>query len=651
MIGRGAAGEAGALEWPGMNLGLRPPARLSSALAHALMGAGLAGLLDALLRIPLDTAGFLREAVLVVVTGDLAVAAAVILALALLRRTPARRTAFAVGLAVAIGPLLSFKFHGALTWWVSASFCLVALPWLLRRVSSGPPPAAAVLAPAVLVGFALLPPSQRPVLPEAPLRAADAPASRPDILLVSCDTLRADAVDDPPGALPNLQALREEGSWAEYALSSSCSTRPGHVTMLTGLGAMEHAVASNENRVEVGAELVSQRLARAGYRTAAVVSNAVIQRSSGFGAGFEVYDDSPVARRGPREAFLRLVDEHTWVGRLGLGAFPPAVARFLFGDGSTVTDGDRGNGRHTTDHALALMKELQAGAAPYFLFVHYMDPHAPYWPPEDTAGEYAQGVVLPARYRGQGLANGDRVLMHRLGLELEQGRESAQADLDAQRLLYDEEVLFVDRMLGELRQQVAASGRPTLVLFTADHGEHFGEHGLVLHRNSLYEPLVRVPLMLAGPGVPRRKLAGVPHLEDVVPTLLAAAGVDRGGLAGRDLRAEVIPELPHFERYKDMLTLRDQGWKLHCELVAGADGVVGAEPRELYRLAEDPGELENLLHAEPEQAARLLAAVRAVLAVSRTSLDGAVDDDPLHQEALRALGYVDGSDDPETDEG
>ena len=627
------------------------PPRLPLALAHALAGAGLVGLLDAALRIPLDTSGFLREAVVVVVAGDLLVAAAALLLLAALRRRPSARDAFALGLAVGLVPLLSFKFHSPVTWWAFAAPALVLFAGGLRRVAAPPPAAGAAFAPALLLGFALLPPSLQPELPPAPdsaaLVAAGRPDARPDILLVSCDTLRADSVNDPPGALPNLQRLREEGSWAEYALSTSCSTRPGHVSMLTGLGAMEHAVASNENRVEVEAELVSERLAAAGYRTAAVVSNAVIQGGSGFGAGFEVYDDSPVARRGPREAFLRMVAEHTWLGRLGLAELPPAAAVFLFGEGSTVLEGDRGNGRHTTDHALALMEELQAGAAPYFLFVHYMDPHAPYWPPADTAGEYAPDAALPERYRGQGLQNGERALAHRLGEELQSGSEQAMVDLQDQRRLYDEEVLFVDRMLGELQQQIASSGRPTVVLFTADHGEHFGEHGLVLHRNSLYEPLVRVPLMLAGPGVPRRKLETVPHLEDVAPTLLAAAGLDPEDLPGRDLRAETVPELPHFERYKDMLALRDRGWKLHCRLVADADGTLQAVPRELYFVDGDPEELDDRLAAEPEVAARLLTAANAVLAASAATLEGAIDDDPLHQEALEALGYIDGVDDPE----
>ncbi|RMH03806.1 MAG: hypothetical protein D6702_04945 [Planctomycetota bacterium] len=617
------------------------PPRLLPALIQAVAGAGLAGLLDALLRIPLDTTGFVREAVLVVVTGDLAVAAMLVLLAALLRRTPKPATALALGLAVGLAPFLSFKFHAAWLWWSWAVPAVAAAALPARRRLRPAPATMAALGPLALAVAGLLPSSQAFPLPPAPATATAA-AGRPDLVLVSCDTLRADAVAAPPAELPNLRRLRRRAAWAEWALAPSCATRPGHVSMLTGLGALDHAVAGNENRFEVDARLLSERLAEAGYRTAAVVSNAVIQASSGFAAGFEVYDDSPVVRRGPRDAFLRFAAEHTWLGRLGLTDFPPAIAHFLFGPGSAVTQGDRGNGAHTTERALGLLAGLQQGEAPFFLFVHYMDPHAPYWPPPETAGTIAPDASLPERWRGHGLRNGERALIARLGEELQAGSAEAAADLAVQHRIYAEEVLFLDRMLGRLLTAIEAGGRPTLILFTADHGEHFGEHGLVLHRNSLYEPLVRVPFLLAGPGVVPRRMSRPPALEDVVPTFLAAAGLPPDpNLAGRDLRTEDPPERPHFERYQHRLALRDRGWKLHCRLEPGPDGALTAVPSELYHLAADPAEEHDLLAAEPEQAARLFAAIEAALAARAGRLEGEVDDDPLHQQALRALGYID----------
>jgi len=208
------------------------------------------------------------------------------------------------------------------------------------------------------------------------------------------------------------------------------------------------------------------------------------------------------------------------------------------------------------------------------------------------------------------------------------------------RRLYDEEILYVDRLLGEILEQLEASGRPHAVLLTGDHGEHFGEHALMLHSNSLFEPLLRVPFVLAGDGVPRRHLESPPHLEDVVPSLLhLALGAEVEGLAGRSLLGPPVPLRSHVERLRDLLTIRDtEGWKLHLRL--REDG--SATPTALFHLPSDPGEERDLLAAEASRAERLLEGARQQLRRLGSKTTGPISEE--HRAVLAELGYLENED-------
>ncbi|RMH04498.1 MAG: hypothetical protein D6702_03085 [Planctomycetota bacterium] len=624
------------------------PARIPAMPWGILAGAGLVGLLDSALRLKLPDAGLWRETALVVLGGDLLLALAVCLLVSTRRRSGLRTwSAFGLGAGVAgaplLGSLLPVEPFGLVA--------LVALPILARgadRLLPRPGRAFAVLAlpaPVALVAALLLPPTDVYAVraPELPPAEADAPAfgsdRPPDLVLVSVDTLRADRVLALADRLPNLTALRERGTWAEYGLSSTNQTVPAHVTLLSGLGALEHGVRHNHDVMGEGVRLLGQDLQEAGWNTAAVVSNGLLRGVMGFARGFDAFDDSEVAPTGIKLAFRRMVKKDTWVGWLG-------SSRFVF---QTLVPwllprpedraGPSGAGRRTTDRALHFLAELVTRPQPFFLFVHYLDPHHPYRPPAETAGTLFDPEELPPEYRGGPLA--DNEMMFRLRDELAAAdpavRERALRAARALESLYDEEILFIDRELGRLLAAVERSGRPTVVLFTSDHGEHFGEHGLVLHSCSLYEELVRVPFILAGPGVPVRRLSSPPHLEDVVPTLRSLAGLPPDPtLRGRDLtRGEPAPA-PHLERYQAWLSYREGPWKL----IARFHGRE-VEPVELYRVDQDPVESRNLLHEQPATADRLAELARAELAAARTLErgDGAVDPD-VQAALLEELGYA-----------
>lgn len=401
--------------------------------------------------------------------------------------------------------------------------------------------------------------------------AAPSPApSRPSILLVTLDTTRADHVGAYGAALaatPNLDALARSGVRFDRASASAPLTLPSHATILTGRVPRRHGVRDNAGfRLDPGVPVVTERLAAAGYQTAAYVSSAVLDRDGGLARGFSVYDDA--VRAGDAREF---------------GRVERAASR-------------------TTDLALEGLSKLKP---PFFLWVHYFDPHLPYVPPE------------PFRTRFK-----DRP--------------------------YDGEIAFMDAQVGRLLERVRARAGGSLIVAAAgDHGESLGEHGEAAHGVFVYEATQHVPLIVAGPGLPAgRGVAASVGLVDLAPTLLELVGlpaldgadgrslvpVARGGRAApRDYEMETF-----FPRFA-------YGWSPLRALVSGPAKYVAAPRPELYRLDRDPGERRDV-SSERSAEAKALAAKLA----ERTSGDDpapALEAPGLSQrrEELAALGYVGGS--------
>jgi choline-sulfatase len=232
-------------------------------------------------------------------------------------------------------------------------------------------------------------------------------------------------------------------------------------------------------------------------------------------------------------------------------------------------------------------------SGPFLAWVHLYEPHAPYDP--------------PSPYREQ-----------------QAGRP------------YDGEVAAADACVGRL---VAAAekraGGKLLVAVTADHGEALGDHGERTHGFFVYQPTLRVPLVLAGAGIPASRRAGLARTTDVTPTILARVGsaVPRG-LDGTDLFAEARGA----EAYAETLYPESLGWAGLRALRVGALKYIDAPRPELYDLAADPGETQNLLAVRGADAERLRRGLDALRRTERAALPAA--DDPEVAEKLRALGYV-----------
>jgi choline-sulfatase len=399
------------------------------------------------------------------------------------------------------------------------------------------------------------------------------PRERPNVLFVTIDTLRADRLGcygHAAAVTPALDALATRGVRFATAIAHVPLTGPSHASLLTGRTPLGHGFRDNGGYVlPPQVKTAAEDFGQAGYRTAAFVSGFPLDRRFGFDRGFETYDDHlPKGNDRRRTPYVeRLADATT-----------DAVIRWL--------------GAPTA-----------AGASPFFLWVHYYDPHAPYEPP---------------------------------GALAERFRDSP----------YDGEIAFVDAQLARLLRALEDKGTlsRTLVLVTADHGEGLGEHGEATHGLFVYDATLHVPLILAGPGIGAGRVSTtVARGIDLLPTLLDYAGVPpRADLEGRSLRpAAEGREMSDAPAYAESLyPEREFGWApLHAWRTARHKFIEAPRP-ELYDLEADAGERTNKAAEEPARVEELRRILQS--AVSRPAPSAAAEVDPETAERLRALGYVSG---------
>ena len=416
--------------------------------------------------------------------------------------------------------------------------------------------AAAVLAAVVFAGGAAVPAA------EAPARAV-----RPNVLLLSVDTLRPDALGWVGGRnpTPHLDALAAGGFRFPGAVSPAPLTLPAHASMLTGLLPRRHGVRDNGQLLPAGGaaggpSTLAEALAGRGWATAAFVSGFPLAAGFGLDRGFDRYDDEFSAGRGDRLE-------------------RPAAA--------------------TAEAALAW---APTAPEPWFLWVHFYDPHDPYEPPPGLARPGPRGA-------------------------------------------YDGEVIAVDRAVGTLREGLAAAAKaPFLTMFAADHGESLGEHGEATHGFFVYQSTVAVPLVFHQPGrVTPGESAAAARLIDVAPTVLdllglpAWEGIDGVTLAPLLAGREQQPPPAYVESRRPWLSYR---WAPLAAVIDGGWKLIAAPRPELYDLTADPGETENLIDRERRRARALQTELRAI--EERPAAAAATADDPETLARLRALGYAAG---------
>ncbi len=375
----------------------------------------------------------------------------------------------------------------------------------------------------------------------------------PNLLLVSLDSTRADHVSayghrapHAPDATstPALDRLASEGVLFEHALATTSWTLPSHAALFSGAPDLVHAVELDEQALPAGLPTLAERLARAGYRTAGLHSGPYLDRRYGFARGFERYlacygDELTRAAAAARAARERVVE----LERSGAPYEALVPAYQLAGEAQRALEVASQRDVSSPNVLAAARAELARMAddeRPFFLFVHLFDPHYDYVPPPPfdrrfdpsydgaiDGRDFFRNPLVSTFETGAGGAPGDR------------RRVVSDRDLEHLRALYTGDLAASDAAIGVLLDDLDALGvaDETLVVAVADHGDEFFEHGGIGHRRTLYEEVLRVPLILRLPGrLPAGARSATPvSVADVAPTALALLGLDAGEVGGFSL--------------------------------------------------------------------------------------------------------------------
>lgn len=386
--------------------------------------------------------------------------------------------------------------------------------------------------------------------PALPLREENL-LSAPDVLLISIDTLRADVVHRKDIPTPNLDRLAQKSLIANYALAPSPVTLPSHASMVTGLSPLDHGVYTNLGYIQddgTNMPTLGEAFLSGGYRTLATAANSLLNNYTGFNRGFEILVNIEGGSQ-HKEDFVRIAQSGrrmVWYA----APFPDLLSQHIsfalldrqYRGFKARNQADTATAPVMSNLALHYLEELYSQRTPFFYFLHFMDPHVPYHPTSDYLNSLGGDSDLPNAFKNH--TSGSLLLCKEISYALSNQLNPAdtQAALRLQRTRYYEELVMVDAELGRVLDRVEASGRPTIILFTSDHGEHFGEENKMLHGDSVHSANLDVPFMLSVPDGKAGTFDVVPTLLDIPLTLLRAAGFPVKSFgAGRDLLAAPTP--------------------------------------------------------------------------------------------------------------
>ena len=371
---------------------------------------------------------------------------------------------------------------------------------------------------------------------------------------------------------------------------------PSHASLFTGLFSITHGVLSNGQTLPEEAVTLAEILSSQGYATGAIVGAATLLSDFGLNQGFDRYDeqfDGSLIERSFK-SFVRLLSR----SRLNIPSTRAAP--------------------EVTRRALTWLNRRAQRQRPFFLWLHFWDPHEPY--------EFHPDFERPE-------------------LVVSGGELNAYGQKEVN---YVNEIEFADYYLGKILNHLDRLGltNNTLIVLTSDHGESLGAHDYVGHRREVYEDIIRIPLIFRLPGrVPAGNVVSVPAMSiDVMPTVLDLLGVPylAASYQGENIFALGTRERPVFAVAVELFTKSP----IRRAVIDGSRKFIefDEDGRDaLYDLAADPREERNLLYADGRPASEAAAwrgqIVRWYQAFSNVSFDD-IEISPEQLERLRSLGYV-----------
>jgi arylsulfatase A-like enzyme len=484
--------------------------------------------------------------------------------------------------------------------------------------------------------------SRRPWTVRANQTTRPVQSGKPNVILITMDTVRADHLSVygyERDTTPHLRHFAREATVYTRAIATSDLTLTTHASIFTGLypawhGAY-HQLPNYPNGRPLGARYttLAQVLLSDRYWTAAEVANyAMLASTMGMAKGFATYGSHRALRlsqlpwESARPFYLREGAKRVLTLAVDTSAFDERVLR--------AADINR--------HAFALLDRASHGSQPFFLFLNYMDAHVPYAPPAPFNNAFAG---RDPHFRATDMLG--------LTVAVESGKAHVsspeKAHLTSQ---YDGTIAYEDKEIGSLVTRLRELGlyENTLIIITGDHGEAFGEHDLIQHAvGSVYQDLVHVPLLVKYPGQRQgHQSDALVSQVDLMPTVLDVVGCPvPPEVQGRTLRSprnqdsDVVYSQAVAPPSLFGLNARFRGvrrgifsglWKL----VTWTEG-----PPELYDLAADPEETRNLYRTDDPRAKALADRVSAwVAAAPRQVVEPPHQLDKNSVEKLKSLGYA-----------
>jgi len=414
---------------------------------------------------------------------------------------------------------------------------------------------------------------------------------RPNVLFIVLDAVRADHVSCygyQRKTTPNIDRMSREGALFLNAFSGAPWTLPSHASMFTGLCPSQHQADWGHAYLDRGFPTLAERLRDIGYQTVGFSENVFVGRTFGLARGFDEFHD-------------------TWRRPLVVRALARNATR-VFGYRERLDCPERtiglferwvGNNRNR--------------GKPFFAFFNFMSAHLPRYPrltfgrqdwPKQSLARIEPVNLIPERFY---------VPKFRLNRE----------DLAVMADVYDSDLSYLDSQIGDLMVFLTEAGirDNTIVILTSDHGENFGEHGLIEHQFCLYDTLLHVPLVVRYPGfVKPARIETKVSTVSLFKTVLALVGASRSTaretarldpLAGLQAQDFVVAECANaVGMLKGTLGSEGHGLdfsyfdrSLKCIIKGGYKFTWSSDGRnELYQIEEDPSELDNLIEKEPDQA-------------------------------------------------
>ena len=484
-------------------------------------------------------------------------------------------------------------------------------------------------------------------------QARQTPTARPNVLWIVLDTVRADRMSchgfDQP-TTPFLDQWADRSVVFDRAVSNGVWTVPSHASMFTGLSVRQHGTDYRNTWLDESIPTVAELLRSNGYATAMFSNNPWVCPDTNLAKGFDTCWVAYHLRHVTRFSLEFLCEK--W----GVTPLVPWL--------------DSDFGAALTNHWVSRWLDRHAyGDKPFFVFVNYLDAHLPYRVPRRYRRMFLTEQEVHRSYDLRRMVYGDIVTNLDLKFNIDGPNRFAPADRQIMRGQYLAVIRYLDDRVRELIETFEQRGLldNTLVVIVSDHGENLDNHGMWGHRFLTYDTLARVSLLIREPGRREgRRITTPVQLSDLHPTVLNAVIDDptvpdtetacdllelaaRGGADRVAITEYATPEPPTVKAFLE----RGDTEAVHRTQpqIAAGDGrfryIASSDGRrELYDLANDPGELHNLIDTRRDEAERLAAHIDAWLdrvPQYEPSRPGAAPPMPPEVvEALRSLGYIDG---------